>query len=238
MYKIAIVEDSLGDTNRLIESLNKYSQEHDIEFNVTKYKSGVEFLDKFSHQFDLIFMDIQLPYFDGLKVSEELRKVDDEVGLIFVTNLAQFATHGYKVSALDYVVKPVVYSSFAATIKRCLPLVSKAKDTCVSVTFGNETTKVKIQDIVYCEVFSHVVTINLKNGEKLQARQSLSTFEENFSKSPFYFIRANSYNLVNPNYIKRLSKSEIALNNGTTITISRSKGNYVAEQFARYMGEK
>lgn len=58
-------------------------------------------------------MDILMPLPDGMKAAERLRRVDESVCLIFVTNMAQLAIRGYKVGATDFLVKPVSYFDFS-----------------------------------------------------------------------------------------------------------------------------
>ena len=65
-------------------------------------------------------MDIQLSDLDGMEAAKKLRRLDSSVTLIFVTNMANFAVRGYEVDALDFIVKPVEYFSFALKLDRAL----------------------------------------------------------------------------------------------------------------------
>ncbi len=59
--------------------------------------------------YDIVFMDIELPGINGMEAAHRLREIDQQVILIFVTNMAQFAVKGYEVDALDYIIKPAQY---------------------------------------------------------------------------------------------------------------------------------
>ena len=59
-----------------------------------------------------------MKFVDGMTAAEEIRKMDSEVVIIFITNMTQYAIRGYEVDALDYVLKPVSYFAFSQKLKR------------------------------------------------------------------------------------------------------------------------
>ena len=70
--------------------------------------------------YDIILMDIEMKFMDGMMAAEEIRKVDTEVIIIFITNSPQYAIKGYAVDALDYVLKPVSYYAFSQRLGRAV----------------------------------------------------------------------------------------------------------------------
>ena len=61
-------------------------------------------------------MDIEMKFINGMTAAEEIRRVDSKVIIIFITYMAQYAIQGYKVGALDYILKPVSYFAFSKHI--------------------------------------------------------------------------------------------------------------------------
>lgn len=61
-----------------------------------------------------MLLDVDMPFLDGMTAAGHIRRVDPEVVIVFVTNLAQDAIQGYSVNALDYILKPLNYFSLAA----------------------------------------------------------------------------------------------------------------------------
>ena len=61
-----------------------------------------------------MLLDVDMPFLDGMTAAGHIRRVDPEVVIVFVTNLAQYAIQGYSVNALDYILKPLNYFSLAA----------------------------------------------------------------------------------------------------------------------------
>ena len=69
-----------------------------------------------------------MKFMDGMSAAEEIRKVDTEVVIIFITNMAQYAIRGYAVDALDYVLKPVSYFAFSQRLSRAIGRMKKTRD--------------------------------------------------------------------------------------------------------------
>lgn len=78
------------------------------------------FLTNYQPRFDIIFMDIEMPYINGLESAEKLRQSDKGTLLIFTTNLGHVAAKGYEVEAFDFVVKPLHYESLYLKLNRAV----------------------------------------------------------------------------------------------------------------------
>lgn len=109
MIRIAIVEDETVYKEQLIEYLKEFEQERSETLKIDTFSDGDEIVENYQAQFDIILMDIQMNFMDGMSAAEEIRKIDSEVVIIFITNLAQYAIKGYEVDALDYILKPISY---------------------------------------------------------------------------------------------------------------------------------
>ena len=121
--KIAIVEDEAASAQLLEECLLRYRTEAGAEMMITRFSNAEELLRDYRGEFDLLFMDVDMPGINGIDASRRLREMDSRVVLIFVTNLAQYAIYGYEVDALDYILKPVNYYALKLKLRKALEVV-------------------------------------------------------------------------------------------------------------------
>lgn len=120
MIRIAIVEDEEQYVQQLTEYLQEYQKSSNEEIDITVYRDGDEITSKYKSQFDIILMDIQMKFVNGMTAAEEIRSVDSSVVIIFITNMTQYAIQGYKVGAMDYILKPISYFAFKERLNQAI----------------------------------------------------------------------------------------------------------------------
>ena len=127
MLRVAVAEDNPKDRERLLSFLKQYGEEKHVQIEVTEYTDGSELLEQYRPCYDVIFLDVEMPQMDGMKAAEKIRETDEEVILIFITNMAKYAIRGYEVQALDYVLKPVKYQAFSVKMDKVNRLAEKKR---------------------------------------------------------------------------------------------------------------
>ena len=100
MVRIALVEDDANYRRELTEYLERFSKECGEHFAISSFTDGAEIAEGYTAGYDIILMDIAMSYMDGMSAAEAIRQVDDEVVIIFLTSMPQFAMKGYSVGAL------------------------------------------------------------------------------------------------------------------------------------------
>ena len=118
-YQVAIVEDDSQASSQLKEMLLRFGGESFVSFEVDTYSDGLKFISSFHAQYDLVFLDIEMPYLNGMDAAKKIRETDKNVLIVFVTNLAQFALEGYEVQAFDFILKPITYPNLKMKLMRC-----------------------------------------------------------------------------------------------------------------------
>ena len=101
MIHIAIVDDEVDYISQIQEYLARYEKESGESVKVSVFNDGDGIVHRYRSQFDIILMDVQMKFMDGMSAAEEIRKIDSEVVIIFITNTPQYAIRGYAVEALD-----------------------------------------------------------------------------------------------------------------------------------------
>ena len=200
MIRAAIVEDEERERDRLANALSRYS---DL-VTVRAFSSAVDFLTGYTPEYDLVFMDIDMPYLDGLSAARKLRELDREVCLIFVTNMARYAIRGYEVAAFDFIVKPVTDASLALTMERVTRHLSARTRRAVIVRSGESRVKLQLHEILYVEIERHSITYHLLDG-KVPSYGTLKSVEE-LLDDPL-FVRCNNCYLVNLRHVNAIETS-------------------------------
>ena len=108
-------------------------------------------------RYDLVFLDIQMPDLDGMTVSRKIRQVDDQIPIVFITNMSSMAVQGYSVDALDFIIKPIRYGAFEAMMRRAVKRIGTAKRHLMLKT-PDGLVRLQLEDIVYLEVRDHQVS--------------------------------------------------------------------------------
>ena len=165
MIKIAIVEDEAMYAKQLEEFLHQYEAENQEAFEITIYSDGDQIVNKYKSQFDIILMDVEMKFMDGMSAAEEIRKMDSEVVIIFITNMAQYAIRGYAVDALDYVLKPVSYFAFSQRLNRAIERMKKREAKVIMVNIKGGMVRINIANIYYIESQGHTLILHTILGD-------------------------------------------------------------------------
>lgn len=232
MVKIAVVDDEQQERRTLSQYFSELQKELGEELKVQTYESGEEFLEAYDYSFALVCLDIDMDGMDGLDTARKLRDRDREVTIIFVTNMAQMAIRGYEVQALDFVVKPVNYYSFAMKMKSALSIMNNKKSRNIVVTTPNGIQKFSTDQLYYVEVEGHYLYYHTTEGEY---RQKASMKELEDKLAGLSFRRCNNCYLVNLKYVDCVNKDDIKIG-GQWLKISRPRKKEFLQSLANYMG--
>lgn len=219
MIRIAIVEDDDTSAALLGGFVRRYAAEKKKELAVTRFASGVDFISDYAPVYDIVLMDIEMPFMDGMTTARKLRELGDKSPVIFITNMAQYAVKGYEVDALDFMVKPVSYYNFSVKLGKAVAVVLASRDDVITLTLKDGMKKLYVDDVKYIEVFRHDLIYHTTD-EKFATRGALREAEEKLSGKGF--ARCNSCWLVNMKFVTEV-KNNLVVVGGESLTISRTK---------------
>lgn len=235
MLRIAVIDDEKSSLTLLSGYLTRFLNGKGIHHKLNTYTSGFQFLESYHGDFDIIFLDIEMPDMNGMQTAKELRRIDEDVCLIFVTNMARYAIRGYEVNALDFVVKPVGYEIFSHTVNKALRFLSKYKrEKSVHIQYDGMIRKIALAEIYYVEVTGSYLIYHTIDGD-YSTRGPLKNVEQELADEGF--LRCNHSYLVNLNHVTNVRNDSVFV--GTAeLKISRHKKKEFLNGLGEYLGGK
>ncbi|GAB1308233.1 LytTR family DNA-binding domain-containing protein [Urechidicola sp. KH5] len=235
MLKIVIVDDENDALEALEWKLNRYID--DVE--VTLCNSPLESIDIINNlEPDVVFLDIQMPEMDGFTLLENLSY--KKFNLIFTTAHDEFALKAIKVSAIDYLLKPVDKDELMEALDKVkdqrkgdlledklqmlLGSIDQTQNDKINISADGKVYLLDKDDVVMLKSDKSYTTLFLTNEQQIVVSKTLKEVEKKFQFPQFFRVH-NSY-LINLKHVKEYLKGlggELIMSNGYTAAISRNK---------------
>ena len=233
MIRIAIAEDDFACAQQIRQYLYDFGRETERSFQITFYDNGEDLVEHYQAQFDLLLLDIEMPFINGMDAARYIRRMDQRVIIIFITSLAQYAIQGYEVQALDYILKPVEYFSFAQRIKHALTYIREQTEYHLVLPIKGGAIRVKAANIRYFERQTYQLVIHTQD-EIYTAKIPLQQIENDLRD--YNFFRCNKGCLVNLAFVDGIQDG-CAVVAGDLLPISRARKADFMAALNHYMGE-
>ena len=212
----------IDDEPLAIELLESYVAKTSFLKLTGSYSSALEAMkDVTKEPVDIIFLDIQMPEISGMEFA---RFIETETRIIFTTAFSEYALEGYRVDALDYLLKPITYTNFLVATKKALKWFemkqsSSEKDVSTTneqqeeqmfVKADHKLIRILFKDILYIEGWKDYVKIHLKNKpHPILSLMSMKGLEETLP--PTKFIRIHRSYIIQKNKIDSISKNRVKI---------------------------
>ncbi|MCD8384695.1 MAG: LytTR family DNA-binding domain-containing protein [Clostridiales bacterium] len=232
MLRVAVAEDEQSYREQTEHYLNRYAETRSQPLEVVFFSSGVELLQSEDRGFDIMLLDIKMPDMDGMKVAELIRRYDEQVVIMFITQMAQFAIDGYSVGALDFLVKPVQYDTFALKFDRAVERAKNRTGGTVTLPLPGGLRRLNTRDIFYVEIQNHMLHYHTRSGEYV-FRGTMQSAEAELT--PYHFARCNHWYLVNLAHVSEVNRDVVTVA-GSKLEISRRNKAAFMAAVTSYVG--
>lgn len=236
MLHIMICEDNevqLQNMERLVRrwgTLRKLDMEIRSFFNAEQFLFGWE--EK--KQADILLLDIEMPGMDGISLAHRLRRLQEQVQILFVTGMAEYMQEGYEVDAVTYLLKPVSEEKLFRGLDRALEK-SRLQEPFLVAESAGEVVKIKISEISYLESLAHETAIyRTGTQENVRCKYGISKLESGLKESTDMFYRIHRSYLVNLSRVEKITRKEVVMEGGKALPIARGKWEEINRAWLDY----
>lgn len=232
-----MIDDEINSLQNLQQKLQEFCPSIKVAAIVQRPEEAILLIRQ--HKPDVVFLDIEMPRMNGFKMLEEFKEIDFEV--IFITAYNHYAIDAIRLSAFDYLVKPVAIKELQAAVNRLfyakkkksaerLEVLKKSmaeiktQENKIAIPTSEGIEFFQIKNIVRIESSSNYSKLILNDGQNILVTKLLKDFEEMLLNYRFY--RVHNSHLINLDYIKKYIRGDggqIVMQNGDMIDVSRRK---------------
>ena len=236
MIHIAIVEDETPERKKLKEYIDRFSKEEQIPIRVSTFEDGLGITSSYKADYDIILLDIQMEIIDGLEAAKIIRSKDEEVFLIFITNMVQYALKGYSVNAHNFILKPVSYFAFSEELRKVFRKLEQRKDKSIPLKVADGIIRLNLKNFYFAEMVNRKVILHTRDDEHIFSG-TLLKLESLLNDTRFF--RCHSGFLVNIQNIKEIQANSVILEfEDREIPISRHKKKELKAILISYLQEQ
>lgn len=217
-YKIAVCDDSEVDRQYISGMVARWAKENGCMVQNDMFASAENFLFRYAEKkdYDILLLDIEMGKMDGVTMAKKLRQDNDTIQIVFITGYSDYISEGYEVAALHYLMKPVKEEKLFSVLDRAVEKLAK-NEKVLYFDIGGEIVRVPVYQIRYAEVFGNYVTIHA--SEDLTVKMTLGKLEKELDDR---FFRVSRSAIVNLTQISRVTRKEIRLRDGGTVSLPRA----------------
>lgn len=232
-----LIDDEMTSLKNLKQKLEEFCKQVTVIAALDKPEEAIPVIKNAKP--DVLFLDIEMPKMSGFRMLEELG--DYEAEIIFTTAYNHYAIDAMRISAFDYLVKPVAIEELEQTVNRLLEKKSmhtqerlhilknsineaKNQENKIAVPVSDGFEFIVIKNILRIESSSSYSRIFFIDGKSVVVTKLLKDFEDILT--PYHFFRVHNSHLINLNYIKKYLRGvggQVLMDNGELIDVSRRK---------------
>ena len=197
--RIAICDDEEIFRRSVCEKINEIYKD-DIDMVLRIFERGETLIKDFKENdsaYDIIFLDIKMENINGIDTTRNIRKINTDVLIAFLTSHEEFAKDGYEVNAFRYLSKPIREDKLIECIENAKKICDGAKK--IIIKYKDEEIILKATNIIYLEAQNKDIYIHTRDNVYVQ-KNNLSYYENQLKECGFFRVHRSF--IVNFNYVK------------------------------------
>lgn len=239
--RILICEDEKQYSDAVVSAIHRWQRKCGSSISIDLFHSSEDMLECIlkKNNYDLAFLDIQFPgEMNGLEVARELKKINEQTILVFISNYREYAIDGYQVNALRFLCKPFSDAQLFECLDIAMHQWKLTADAFLFLETKQQVFKLPYKSIHYIESRAHYLTVHLVSFESpaITVRKKLS---EMIAALPDdLFVQCHQSCIVNLLYIQKISRTRAFLIDGTELPVSmKYRGNLLSRFKDFFQGE-
>lgn len=227
---IAIIDDNPTDIEYVTKLVSHWAEGAGHTVCNHSFLSAEEFLFHYEDEknYNILLLDIEMGDMNGVELAKKIRQDEDAVQIVFITGFPDFIAEGYEVSALHYLMKPVLQEKLCRVLDRAAGNIEKQEKR-LCITYDRQTNFVPYSQILFIEAQKQYVVIYTTN-EDYRMKESLGNIEKQLDE---YFFKCHRSFLVNLRYVKQIKSNCLVLKNNREVPISRGMSEQIGKEIIR-----
>ncbi len=228
--RIAICDDEQKQIEYLTSLVSSWGNKTSVTCTIDTFQSAESFLFDYAEDKnrDILLLDIEMGGMNGVDLAKTIRQTNDTVQIIFITGFPDFIAEGYEVSALHYLMKPVLPEKLHTVLDKAAANLAKSEKR-LSITYDRQTDFVPLSQVMYIEAQKQYILIHTIS-ETYRMKGSLSDMEKQLDE---YFIKCQRSFVVNLRYVTRIKNDCVLLKNNSEVPISRGMAEKIGKEIIR-----
>ena len=224
MLHIAICDDEKIMCDTLQKNISEILQNTSVTYCIDCYTNAEQFY-AVCQQYHLLFLDIDMPNYNGVTLAKNIRKKQIHCEIIFVTILKEYVLNAFEVEALDYIYKPIDTKRLQNALQRAMKKLQKKQQKSLFIQTKYMTQNINISQIYYIEVINRKIYVHTQYDTIEQVQKQLDK----------RFIKCHRSYIINMDYFYQYQNNIITLQNGQTVPVSRLRQKELLDAILQYM---
>jgi len=240
MYNVVICDDEKYYRDYINELVIQYFGVMQLSYQLDIFESGTQLCMSGleNKQYDIVFLDVNMKDMDGIETAKQIRKINSNAFIVFITAFLSFSPEGYKVNAIRYILKE--NQNFEAAFTECLDtILEKMEINKIKMKFDfiEGEKEILIDDIIFIESKLHKLVFEMsgKGIKKYVLYKKLDDIQ--ILLEPYGFLRLHQSFLANIKYIVELNHYKAVLTTSKDLPIPKQKYKEIKEAFIEYKGD-